>query len=597
MSVRSRLVRLLRRSVKPVSMLAVAMLLALSLTVSTSRTAEAASVTPVLPHVVAVAEGIAGRAALPLAMPSVLATSLALHPVGWGIAAGAAVIGVGLYATQDYWLPWVQETIDGWGSAKGETNVKATEGALTDNVSLTRVYPEGTRPGVYYFDWTLNVPRSEFGDSNVQYSISTVMECRRQDGTSYMHQETASINVGSSYNYTSGTVGRGCANTNYETAVGMIAGAPGSHPKLEGIGPYAPHNRLGPNNIMLDGVFAGQGAPAFDPKGEDVKYTTTVECMTDAGERVELASDWLGSDGAAKVPSCAAAGLGHGTGKMSIDGYAPTAPGVIGTVPETIWSTTAPQVSPEHEYHLCDPNRPGSGCKLAITIDGQPCTIGSWDCENWSELANNPTTAPRVGCTYGPYTLTVDACSVMEPAYRPGGAPATEENIDGNPATRNYTQPGGQVYNPPATSTAPGGFPVTGTNPAPSSSPNCAAPAWSWNPVDFVKTPVACALHDAFVPKTDIKVRVADLSTQAKEHPPLSWLFPVPPSNPSSGCPDWRINVAGISKNVVCDSSFTAAILAMRGPIFMLMAMGFLWPLVRSLWYAAIPILRVQASR
>jgi len=184
----------------------------------------------------------------------------------------------------------------------------------------------------------------------------------------------------------------------------------------------------------------------------------------------------------------------------------------------------------------------------------------------------------------------------MEPAYRPGGAPANEENMDGDPATRNYTQPGGTTYTPPSTGTgtAPGGFPSAGVNPSTGTSPNCSAPEWSWNPIEFVFNPVLCAMQEAFVPKTDIQMRSDALRDQASEVVPISWLTN-PISGPSGGgCPNWTINVQGLSKNVVCDSSFTAALVAVRYPLFGIVAAAMVWPLIRGIWYASIPVLRVS---
>jgi hypothetical protein len=580
-----------KRAAKPAAMTAVAGMLALSLTVTTTQKAEAAPIA-VAPVIVA-AEAIVGGASLPLVMPSVLATSLALHPVGWAIAGGVAAAGlaVGAYYTKDYWLPWVMDPLGSWGKATGgNPSGPAPAGAHTlAGFTTTGVTKENAT------DWaiTATVPP---GTSD--YWLSTYAQLSCKDPTSgaiRKFQRSVAFAYGKgggarSWSVYCGTSPSSGGTRTNETMVGLIVGAPGSDPVFPGYCAGATvssacFNR-GPENLYKWGDQLGTSSPAFDPKGSDVKYRTTVECIEDNGNKTTITADWLGSDGGAKYPSCAAAGKGHATGVTTIEG---TKPGTI--TPEKLWETTAPAVDPN--YDKCGPERPGSGCKMAITLDGKPCVSGNFVCENWSEFKNDAEWGPRLGCTYGPYTLTLEQCSIMEPAYKPGGAPATEENADGNPNTKNYTEPGGNTFTP--TQTAPAPVPGGAGAPQPSqlTELQCWPQGWGvFNPADWIAKPLRCA----FEPKKDFTAVTTALATKAETKAPIGFLVMDMGGPDSAGCPDWTINVAGLSKNVVCGASFTDAIHSVRAPLFGLLATAMVWPLLRSMWYAAIPILRVTPS-
>jgi hypothetical protein len=225
--------------------------------------------------------------------------------------------------------------------------------------------------------------------------------------------------------------------------------------------------------------------------------------------------------------------------------------------------------------------------------------MGVSACVNWASLNQDPNWSPRISCQYGPYTLATSSCNPLEQAYEPGGAPATDPNTDGNPDTRSDTQPDGNTQPrpstdpnaPPATGTAPGGFPTTGTG---SPDVDCLKDAWSWTPVDWVFKPVGCALTQAFVPKTDIQAESNSLRDESNTKVPFAWLQ-TPITGPAGGgCPAWVVHVGGFAENVVCDSSYTAAIRGIRTPLFGIVAAAMVWPLLRGIWYACIPVLRVN---
>jgi hypothetical protein len=583
----------LRRVAKPAAMVTVAGTLALTLTVTSTQKAEANPIA-VAPVILA-AEGIVGGASLPLVLPSVLATSLALHPVGWVIAGGVAVAGlaVGAYYTKDYWLPYI--TGD-FGKAKGEDASKdvpasADSAWVMTGVRVTKLELSADKKTyvahVYYSGQDYN-----YGATG---GLSLRLDCKNPaTGQTARRGGDTAFTVGSNATFAGrlATYSYTCTDS-YSEAVGAVAGRFGADPAL---GPkcadsYQPCGKGGPENVLRNGTLLPTSDPGFDPNGADVKYKTTVECIDDQGAKSTISADWLGSDGGAKFPSCAAAGKGHGTGKNKIEGYAPTAPGTVGTVPETIWETTAPAVDPN--YDKCGPERPGSGCKMAITLDGEPCVVGNFVCENWTEFKNDTDWGPRLGCTYGPYTLTLEQCSIMEPAYKPGGAPANEPNTDGNPATKNFTEPGGQTFTP--TTTAPAPVPGGAGSPQPSSPEyECWPQGWGvFNPADWIAKPLRCA----FEPKKDLTAVTTALATKAETKAPIGFLVMDMGGPNNAGCPDWNITLPGMgSKNVVCGQSFTDAIIAVRGPLFGLIATAMVWPLIRSMWYAAIPILRVTPS-
>ena len=245
-----------------------------------------------------------------------------------------------------------------------------------------------------------------------------------------------------------------------------------------------------------------------------------------------------------------------------------------------------------------------------MQVEGQICTASRTECQTWPAL--NGSTPSPVQCKWGTYTVPTTDCLAMLPnayksevgtVYDPKSQTWTAIDTYGNPVPSNPQPwnpanpnpvPGTNVGTPPATT--PGtstGFPTEGTNP----NDNCVPGGWSWNPVDWVKNPVICALQEAFVPKTDVAARLNSTVGAIQEKPPFSWFVPVwvPPS--AASCPDWNVTIPGVmSKNVVCESSFTAAIVGVRSGLFGLVATAMVWPLIRGIWYAAIPVLRVQAG-
>lgn len=353
-------------------------------------------------------------------------------------------------------------------------------------------------------------------------------------------------------------------------------------------------------------------APAGSAGAAPKTITTTVRCLKSDGTTFDLSVDSPATDPGVTVPSCAASVAGSHAVNTTIS--APHFPG--DATPGNIW-----QAAPtgNAQYPACDPTTAATPCLLQIKLDGAPCVVGAAGCVGWTSLL---TTAPsRLECDWGTYVLPLSDCDVLERAYEPDGAPATKPNTDGDPATWDGTTPATDPGNQPSptptaepgTGTDPSASPSatadpgTGTNPSPDPVPGtggqpdpsdpaaqqCWPSGWGmFNPAEWVLRPLGCA----FIPKTSIQTRVTTIIPTLEAVPPVSW-FAAPLTGPGGGgCPAWVVQVGGMSKNIVCDSPFIGAVRGARGPLFGLVASAMVWPLLRSLWYAAIPILRVTPA-
>lgn len=490
--------RLVLRVRKAAIMVAIAMGLSVSLVVTTPSNAQA-----FVPPVPAPVVFGATRMAIPALMP----VAAALGPVGWGLAGVAAVaaLGVGLYETRDYWLPYV--TGDYGKSSEPSGYGRATWVATGNYKDAQTHIPNSPQMLGYY----VNIPMRYDGPKPVNFesvkrTMSMSFQCKRSSGTVYtkhaVAHKTWDVNSASPMTYTAQAI----CDASTDTNLGGIAGPFQGDPKLGYVNTTGV--ALGPTEIWQWGNYinAQEVQPGFDPKSPDVKYTTTVECIDSAGTRVNLSKEWTGDSAGMLVPACEAAGLGHGTGQIKVEGLQPGK-----TTKETLWEAKAPAATGT-QYDLCSPNRSQSGCKLAVKIDGKDCVMGLWDCENWTEVnANDPGkdgTTPRVQCQYGPYSVPLNTCNPLERAYEPEGAPVSEPNIDGSPSTRSNTNLDGSPQpkpDPAKTDVAgvPGGAAATTPESASPDAKRCYPQGWGMlNPVEWVLKPVGCALEAAFVPKT-----------------------------------------------------------------------------------------------
>jgi hypothetical protein len=608
---------------------------ALSLVVTTPSNAQAFVIPPV------VLPAVFGSTAM--AIPELMATSTILGPVGWGIAGvgAAALIGYTIYSNRE--TIWPINTGD-LGKASPSCNVGA---CFSDGSSGT--FPTASpSPSAS----ASPSPSATTAPAPVTYAEpGFTVKTAPADGL-IIHATFAWANTGSSTGYTAimqaigscrnnstgavsyglKTITQGQANRTtsreqlfdiqpcpggYTMTGYMVGGGYPSHFNADGsaknfqpnvVSPYnAPvmfsgntssgAGTHGPANVLSFGTFAPGDT---DPKTHATKYTTSVECINTDGSKATITRDTYGDEKGLIVPSCGAAGLGHATGKMDVNAFLNGSP-----TPQKIWSATAP--TPTADKPLCAPTRSTQGCKLAIKIDGKECAMGVAECVDWSSLNRDPNWTPRISCQYGPYVVPTSTCNPIEQAYEPGGAPTTDPNTDGDPGTRDDTQPDGNTYPrpstdpnaPPATGTTPGTVPGGAGAPAPSApgTPQAQAECWpnGWaalNPLEWVLKPIGCA----FIPTQDISKLNQDVVNKTGTKAPVAWLTQPMIAPSGGGCPNWVVNVGSVHQNVVCDSSYTSALRAVRGPLFLLVATAMVWPLLRSLWYAAIPILRVTPS-
>lgn len=210
-----------------------------------------------------------------------------------------------------------------------------------------------------------------------------------------------------------------------------------------------------------------------------------------------------------------------------------------------------------------------AGTHLGLQLEraGVVCTLGTNLCRGW---AADPERESKYQCKDDGVQVALERCAILEDAYEPDG------------------KVGGQV------DPAPEGAPA---NP---DARRCWPTGWgTFNPFEWVYRPIMCAMQDLFVPTVDVKTQVQLLGQTASQKFPFNLL-----AGGSGGifaglpggvgiCPDWRIQVGpNFDENVVCDSSYTHAIVAGRPLLTGVMIAGAFAPLIRSLFYAVIPFVR-----
>lgn len=209
----------------------------------------------------------------------------------------------------------------------------------------------------------------------------------------------------------------------------------------------------------------------------------------------------------------------------------------------------AAQNTATSQYADCVFNSGGTPCQLAVHYLGQPCSVARSECADWATRA---VSVPGYTCRWGPYTITMTDCNVLEHQYKPDAGDATETDpgigtapgaVPGTVGTGTTTtnNPDGsttQTQLQPANGTTPqqrvttltrpdgsrqistqplnpDGSPLgapsvveipappqvgVGVNPDVGDGSSCISAAFTFNPVDWVYVPVKCALQWAFVP-------------------------------------------------------------------------------------------------
>jgi hypothetical protein len=558
----------LRRIVKPAAMVGVVGILSLGLVVTTPSNAEALVKYPKIDVETKYITG-AVKTIAPAAM-----TVASFTPIGLPLR-----IAMLAFSTTDLWMPLVTGA---FGQGSGGSAPAGSMALTTPNLQLSTL----TQPNTWSVRATATYSGSAETGGNVDYGyqVQQALKCQDVDGVSYVKTFTA---TGSFVPGGQQVLPYSCNAEQDRVLEAQYAAVCGLTVSWAGAGCTQKSNVYGPANVVTI------GSTGFDPRSPEVGYQGRSECVD-----VNGAVSWVdgpitpGDNGAMLMPSCEKAGKGHGTGRTQLVGFRPDG------AKETIWDTGEKPLS-DPATPLCDPGRPGSGCVMEVLKDDKPCATGDVECENWaSEHSKAPS---RWKCKLGPYTLPMASCNLLERAYVPGGAPLNDPNTDGDPATRSNLGPDSQpapVQSPTVTGTIPGTPTVPGGGGAPAAGAdqqtrNCFPTGWAaFNPVEWVLKPLRCA----FEPSQNPQDMVTRLGIRSATKAPISFLNMEMIGPSGSGCPNWVISVPGFSQNVVCESSFTAAILSVRAPLFGLVATAMIWPLLRSLWYAAIPILRVTPS-
>lgn len=592
--------RFLSRLVKPAAFAAAAMFMSLSLVVTMPGTAQAWD-----PDVIKAPPRI--TAGVKDAISGVVSGVKTINPEVWRTAGTAATtagkfgfrflggwlsVAMLAYDTKDTWMPWVA---DAFGQATGTGgNFPAATGP-----NVATPMPGLTINSLSQVANGINIKLQYSGTSTAFYADATfTLYCKRPDNTTYSttYGFTGNLMSGNGSYPNNKSTATYCQNSTH-TLTGAVGGPFGGDPRLNTKPSGA---NYGPTNVVEFGNQLNQGAAAFNPLDPLTKYKVRSECVDNAGNKSWIEAETAGDQGALKVPACGAAIPGaHGTGGVQVTGLKPG--GNPGTDTKTLWDTsTAPLSDPATP--LCDPGRAGAGCELMVTKDGQPCTQGDTECENWQENSQkDDATKARYGCKFGPYVVPLTVCNMLAKAYFPGGAPGTDENTDGDPKTNNDKGATGQPIPAPApavTGTVPGaaGAPTPGTTTDPEAlkARQCFPQGWAmFNPVEWVLKPIRCA----FEPSKSLNTRVTGMQAQFANRVPMSWFGGAIGNVGSGQCPaDWKIEFQGTQYPFICGTQADSILHGFRPVFGGMLVVAFLWPLIRSLWYSAIPIFKVNPS-
>lgn len=351
------------------------------------------------------------------------------------------------------------------------------------------------------------------------------------------------------------------------------------------------------------GLAYGRYSPGITFPPGDVKFgeaDVTADCKNAAtGETQSIVQHESLRAGTVVIPSCKDR-LGddwYGTGFT----IAPTKPEIDNQpIPDTIhvpdqlplkWNELIPdQNSPD--WQPCFGTK--KGCQLSLWIDNNPCDDQTPICKNWTKIAtDNP---PRVKCKYGTQTVDIKNCYQLAYAFDPGHQVTTDPSTTTPPSTG--TDPG---------VASPGQGTTTDAPPAPTeaadqgSQSKCFPHGWSaFNPFEWVYKPMICVLKDAFIPSQSWSTWAGGLTGAFAGKAPFVWisqLSSLPSSIASGGCPtSWVFHFQGRSYPILCGTTAGDQLHSYR-PLITVLALGAaVYPLLRSLVYSVIPIVRPEPS-
>lgn len=349
------------------------------------------------------------------------------------------------------------------------------------------------------------------------------------------------------------------------------------------------------NGGQLYAIAQGSAVPAGygDNPVTMGEYSVQVECVNYATlEVVTITSTTPASEGGYVLPSCG--------GRLGEDWHAkgfvvtPTKPEIDNEpipmeieVPDFLpieWDELLPA---DPDWQPCQSSK--NGCSLGVWIDTKRCYEGVAGCADWEEIERAE--PERIKCRWGVNDVALSNCRVLRDLYKPDTEVEVDTGVKTEPGTGADTSPG----------TSPG-VPV-GALPRPENEAEgseCMPTGWAaFNPIEWILKPVKCALQWAFVPKKPLVDVVTRIKTKMEGRAPFKWftsLAALPSSFGSSGCPDWRIQVADVDKNIICNTGFGNAIVSARPMLLALMLAAAVWPFMRSLAYSAFPVFKPSPS-
>lgn len=304
-------------------------------------------------------------------------------------------------------------------------------------------------PGVHSINWSMGEVQSQ------TFTADTGYRCLNADGTLGAWQYAfQNVSIGNGQGIS--TSGQVCASPSTLQSWGVFLHADGT---------------------LLGGWVYDAGKPW------SVTYTETCRVGTATATTASTVTGYSPTaTGAAPFPTdlalCPSILPGSHIDKIVATGGRDGTPEVVVTVPTFDPAATT-------AYPGCtsavDTNHP---CLLDLRKNGVSCVDGGAACQGWTTYES------QMACYWGSYSVPIKWC---EDQWR--------TSFDGltvsDPSASASITPGGA------------GFPGTGTSgdpdvsvPVSVSAHNCMAAIWSWNPVDWVFTPIKCALVWAFVPDT-----------------------------------------------------------------------------------------------
>lgn len=413
---------------------------------------------------------------------------------------GVAAVGIGLYATQDTWLPWVHNLF-------GQGPATATQSQCAE---IHWSVPPSSTPGMTFtigaWATTPNL------GCNITGLISRTWTLPDGSRTS---QNGMDWNTDS---YPSPATQPGSNNPERFRSFDSPAGWTLVGVDIEFWKAQEP--------TTVHGTLKwGEAVAAFDPNQANVQ--ARVSCENPDGSMYEVVGTEL-VDGLIRMPSCVGA-LG------SMQGAHGKCVTLLGSAPGGVLaeqsSTCAAAQALRQEYPGCV--GPGvAACKYVVRVDGLPCTVGASACLDWARSAREDPS--RVTCRWGTYTVALAGCGILERAYEPRVAPlapltATQSNTDGLPETYTAPGPSGQPQSQNVPGPGPGPAPAPQPQPLPNQTPGtigspnspvtqqereCWPSGWGlFNPMSWVMQPVKCAMSWAFVPRAAV---VNQLSTSVR---------------------------------------------------------------------------------